>query len=79
MGYQLLWANKNKESIGVFRLVAWLFPDSFNAFDCLAEAYQQKGNYELAIINYRKSLDLNSANSNAVQHLSQLKQLKLGT
>lgn len=74
-GYQLLWADKNKEAIGVFRLVTALFPDSFNAFDCLAEAYQQDGNYALAIANYQKSLDLNVSNSNAVQHLAALARL----
>jgi dienelactone hydrolase len=78
-GYQLLWADKNKESVAVFRLVTTLFPDSFNAFDCLAEAYQQDGDYSAAIRNYRKSLELNSANSNATQHLAQLMQLQPGT
>jgi dienelactone hydrolase len=75
-GYQLLWADRIKEAIGVFHLVTVLFPNSANAFDCLGEAYQQDGAYPPAIASYRKSLDLDPSNSNAVQHLATLDRLR---
>lgn len=75
-GYQLLWADRNREAIGVFKLVTVLFPASGNAFDCLGEAYQQNGDYDLAVASYRKSLALDPGNSNAVQRLEALKLLK---
>jgi dienelactone hydrolase len=74
-GYQLLWSDRNKEAIAVFRLVTVLFPQSANAFDCLGEAYQQNRDVGLAIENYQKSLKLDPSNVNAVQHIAALKLL----
>lgn len=46
-----------------------VFPASFNVYDSLAEAYMKKGNKELAIESYRKSLELNPDNVNALEKL----------
>ena len=45
---------------------------SYNTWDSLAEAYMKHGDKELAIQNYRKSLELNSENTNAIEKLKQL-------
>lgn len=45
-------------------------PNSWNAYDSLAEAYMDHGDINLAIKYYRKSLDLNAGNTNAVEALS---------
>ena len=47
-------------------------PASSNAFDSLAEAYMKAGNKQLAIENYKKSLELNSYNNNAAEMLKKL-------
>lgn len=71
-GYQLLFAGETKKSIAIFQLTATIYPDSWNAFDCLAEAYMKDGNKPLAIQNYRRSLALGPQNVNAVDQLKLL-------
>ena len=41
-------------------------------YDSVAEAYKANGNRELAIKNYKRSLELDPSNTNAVQHLRKL-------
>lgn len=45
------------------------FPDSANAYDSLAESYSERGEKELAIVYYQKSLQLDPDNKNAVEKL----------
>jgi dienelactone hydrolase len=71
-GYQLLRADKVKESIEIFKLATIVDPKSANAFDSLAEAYQQANDKPLAIKNYQRSLELDPANTNAVERLKTL-------
>lgn len=71
-GYQLLKADKNKESIEIFKLATLVYPKSANAFDSLAEAHQQDKNNPLAIKNYQRSLELDPHNTNAVERLKGL-------
>jgi len=73
LGYQLLGGSKIKNAIKVFQLNAEAFPDSWNAYDSLAEAYMNNGDKEKAIQNYKKSLELNPDNNNAIQKLKDLK------
>lgn len=68
-GYQLLRADRVKESIEIFKLATAVEPKSANAFDSLAEAYQQNNDKPLAIKNYQRSLELDPANKNAVERL----------
>ncbi|MCH7658980.1 MAG: hypothetical protein IIB05_11770 [Bacteroidetes bacterium] len=72
LGYYLLNFNRIKESIEIFRLNAEAYPDSWNVYDSLGEAYTKNGDNELAIINYRKSLDLNPQNTDAVEIIKKL-------
>jgi CubicO group peptidase (beta-lactamase class C family) len=71
-GYDLLGDGKKKEAIEVFRIAAIAFPRSSNAFDSLGEAYMEAGNKGLAIENYKKSLELDPENQNAVEMLEKL-------
>lgn len=68
-GYELLNQGKKDESIEVFRINSSEYPDSWNAYDSLAEAFLKKGNLEEAKINYQKSLNLNSGNKSARKFL----------
>ena len=61
-GYHLLQANKVKEAIEVFKLNVALFPDAWNTYDSLGEAYAVEGNKKQAIKNYEKSIALNPDN-----------------
>jgi len=73
LGYQLLGLNKLKEAIEIFKLNVKAYPQSFNAYDSLGEAYMINGDKELAIKNYEKSLELNPRNTNAVQMIKKIK------
>jgi 3-oxoadipate enol-lactonase len=72
-GYGYLQAGKIKEAIELFKLNVEAYPDSWNTYDSLAEAYMADGNKEMAILYYEKSLKLNPGNTNAVNQLKILK------
>jgi 3-oxoadipate enol-lactonase len=73
VAYGYLQAWKVKEAIELFKLNVMVYPDSWNTYDSLAEAYLADGNKELAIFYYEKSLELNPGNVNAVDQLKNLK------
>jgi hypothetical protein len=70
-GYRLLDRKKVKEAIKIFEMNVELFPESFNVYDSLAEAYMTDNNKELAIKYYKKSLELNPENENAKKFLKE--------
>jgi CubicO group peptidase (beta-lactamase class C family) len=72
LGYQLLQARKLKEAVEIFKLNVEAYPQGFNTYDSLGEAYMISGNTELAIQNYKKSLELNPQNTGAVEMLKRL-------
>jgi Flp pilus assembly protein TadD len=72
LGYHLLGMGKTGEAIDILKLNAEEFPTSSNVYDGLGEAYMRHGDKELAIRNYRKSLDLDPDNTNAVGMLKRL-------
>jgi tetratricopeptide (TPR) repeat protein len=72
LGYQLVQANKLEQAIRIFQLNVEAYPSSGNTYDSLAEAYMDDGNKPQAIANYKRSLQLNPANNNAVKMLQKL-------
>lgn len=72
LGYHLLSMKKLKDAIEIFKLSVEAYPQSYNTYDSLAEAYMDNGDKELAIKNYRKSLELNPGNANGVKKLKEL-------
>lgn len=72
MGYQILQSGMPKDAIEILKLNAEQFPNSANVYDSLGEAYMLNGQNDLAIENYRKSLELDPANENAKQQLEKL-------
>ena len=72
LGYQLMGQGLLEEAITVFELNVESYPNAFNTYDSLGEAYMNAGRREEAIANYRKSLELNPANVNAVAKLKEL-------
>jgi CubicO group peptidase (beta-lactamase class C family) len=75
-GYLLLQQKQTKQAIEIFKLAVSLYPKSANTYDSLAEAYEIEGDRALAIKNYRRSLELNPKNQNAVDHLKALEKNK---
>ncbi len=72
LGYQLLQARKLNEAVEIFKLNVEAYPQGFNTYDSLGEAYMINGNTELAILNYKKSLELNPQNTGATEMLKRL-------
>jgi len=72
LGYQLLSLKRIKDAIAVFRQNTIDFPQAFNTWDSLAESYMIDGDKQSAIKYYKKSLELNPDNTNAVQKLKEL-------
>lgn len=73
MGYLELQAGNTDRAIELFHINIVAFPDSWNAYDSLGEAYAMKGLIDLAIENYERSLEMNPENSNAEAWLERLK------
>jgi dienelactone hydrolase len=74
LGYELLSTNRVREALEIFKLNVEMFPQAFNTYDSLGEAYLAAGQREQAIKNYQKSLELNPQNTNAVEALKRLGQ-----
>jgi predicted alpha/beta superfamily hydrolase len=72
VAYGTLRAGKMEEAIKLFKLNVKTFPQSWNVYDSLGEAYMKNGQKELAITNYKKSLKLNPENKNALEMLKKL-------
>ncbi|HET8782716.1 MAG TPA: serine hydrolase [Pyrinomonadaceae bacterium] len=65
---------KPKEALEIFKLNVFLYPSSANVYDSVAEAYEANGRRDLAIVNYKRSLELDPKNTNAAQQLKRLGQ-----
>ena len=73
-GYEMLYYEQDVDkAIELFTLNTVNYPESFNVYDSLAEAYMVNGDKALAITNYEKSLELNPDNQNAVEQLETLR------
>lgn len=63
---------KKREALEIFKLNVLLYPESANVYDSLAEAFEAHGERELAIKNYRRSLELDPNNKHAARQLKRL-------
>jgi CubicO group peptidase (beta-lactamase class C family) len=63
---------KPKEALEIFKLNVYLYPNSANVYDSAGEAYVANGQRELAIQSYKRSLELDPQNTNAVRQLKKL-------
>ncbi len=72
LGYEYLGNNLVNDAILLFKFNVDVFSKSFNVYDSLGEAYMKAKKYELAVINYKKSIELNPENSNGIKMLSEL-------
>jgi len=72
-GYKLLNALKKQEALEIFKLNVFLFPESANTYDNLADAYSRVGRIEEARQYYSKVLEIDLKNQNAMFQLDRLK------
>jgi carboxyl-terminal processing protease len=72
LGYHLISQDRLEDALKVFKLYTENFPEDANAHDSLGEAYMLKGDNKRAKTSYRRSLELNPNNQNAVKMLSKL-------
>ncbi len=73
LGYTLINAKKLDQAILVLKLNVEIYPESFNSWDSLGEAYMDRGDKDQAIKNYSKSLELNPKNYGARDQLAKLR------
>lgn len=71
-GYVLLSANEIDKSIFVFSINALIYPNKYQVYDSLGEAYLKGGNYADAAKNFYKVLSLNPKNKNAKSMLAEI-------
>jgi len=76
LGYSRLNNGDIAGAIKLFFLNAEMYPNSYNTYDSLAEAYMKNGNKQEAIKNYKRSLQLNQQNKNAEKMLKTLETMK---
>jgi len=74
IGYRLMGNKKLDEAIEVFKLNTQLYPESFNTWDSLGEAYAAAGKKTEAIENYEKSVKINPNSDSGKAALTKLKQ-----
>ena len=75
IGYE--WLNDKKDTkgaIAIFQYATKLLPSNANLFDSLGEAFFRNKNYTSAIKNYKKSLQLDPRNKNALSMLQKIEE-----
>jgi CubicO group peptidase (beta-lactamase class C family) len=72
VGYDLIRIKRIDDALAVFKQNTDDFPASWNAWDSYAEGFMDKGDKELAIKYYKKSLELNPQSENGKKMLDKL-------
>ena len=65
LGYRYLSEDRADIASAIFKINVEIFPQHWNGYDSLGDAYRIAGDYERARQNYAKSLQLNPQNENA--------------
>ncbi|MGH7490881.1 MAG: tetratricopeptide repeat protein [bacterium] len=76
LGYTLLGQQRVEDAIDVFKLNIEAYPDSWNTYDSLGEAYAAQGETQKAIELYSKALEMNPGDQRIEQILADFKQKK---
>jgi tetratricopeptide (TPR) repeat protein len=72
LGYKYLSLREMPLAVALFEFNVNQYSQSSNAYDSLAEAFYKSGDKENAIINYKKSLQLDPNNQNALYMLDKM-------
>lgn len=76
LGYHIFFNGDTASALQTFKLEVQDYPQFWNGYDSLAEAYIKAGQKDLAIQNYEKSVELNPKNQNGIDYLKKLKEQK---
>ena len=72
-GYILISENNLELAKSIFKVNTLLYPSSSNVYDSYAEACMMNKDYDLAINNYQKSIELDPQNQNAQNMIDKMK------
>jgi beta-lactamase regulating signal transducer with metallopeptidase domain len=74
VGRRLLESGHITEALEIFRLNAQMFPNNWQVYNSLGNAYQAKGDLKKAVSSYEKMLGLNVPNESKIRrHIAELK------
>ncbi len=73
LGYVYLRAKQMDKALFVFDLNTKIFPYKYNVYDSLGEAYLEEENYNEALKNYNKVLELKPDDENALKIVEEIK------
>lgn len=73
-GYYLLNQKLVDMAIEIFKFNVEMFTNSYIVYDSLGEAYIIKGDFDLALNNYNKSLEINPHNKDAIEKVNEIKE-----
>ena len=76
LGYNYMEKKEIKKALEIFKLNTLLFPNDGNVYDSYGEALLNSNNKTEAIKMYKKSLELNPDNENAIEILKSLSNTK---
>jgi serine-type D-Ala-D-Ala carboxypeptidase/endopeptidase len=61
-----------RAALAIFKINVDSYPNSYNVYDSYGEALMKDGQHELAIANYKRSVELNPGNTGGIQALEKL-------
>ena len=73
LGYAFLYVNKTNEAIAILTLNVEQYPDSWNCYDSLGEAYTAAKKYHRAIENYEMAVKMNPEGEHSIAQLEKLR------
>jgi len=73
LGYRLLRGGRASDAIAIFQLNVDEYPEAWNPYDSLGEAYAEAGDTAKAIAAYEQSIELNPENTNGAAILQRLR------
>lgn len=76
VGYLLLKVEKVDEAVALFKMNVDMYPESWNVYDSLGEAYLVKGEVARATQLYEQSLEINPDNENGRKMLKMIEKKK---
>ncbi len=72
LGYQLLSDKNVDDAIEIFKLNIESYPELSNPYESLGEAYMQKGDNVLAMESFRKALEIDPNNRDAISMMKKI-------
>jgi predicted alpha/beta superfamily hydrolase len=75
LGYQFMQSDIDK-AIAFFQLNIDMYPESYNVYDSMGEAWMNKGDYKKAITYYEKSIAINPNNQGGKDAIKKMKEKK---